>query len=145
MIRKRIDIDDWRADVFFCVNRYDERVLYDALRSSDAPIDVIIRMRQIARDDEYNTGFTFSNQRLRRSVVVIGKATDPAELLNTFVHEVRHLTDDISRYYEISGSGEEVGYISGGIARALWSTLGKLLCPACGTRKIGSEGFMRDF
>lgn len=131
MILKVVDIGEWHADVFFCVNKYDESVLTDALRQVDAPIGIVVRMRQIARDDEYNTGFTYSNFRLCRSVMVIGKATNPGELLNTFVHEIRHLTDDISRYYEINGRGEEVGYLSGCIAQSLADVLGKLLCPTC--------------
>ena len=119
------------VDVFFCVTHYDERVLQDALEDIDAPIRVVVRMREIARDDEYNTGFTYSNQEERKSVVVIGKATSPAEFMNTTMHEMRHLTDDIATANNLSLHGEDVGYLQGKISGRLSDTIGRFVCPCC--------------
>lgn len=138
MLLRTIHINDWQADVFVCYNQYDERVLEDALTEVNAPIGKIVRMRQIARDDEYNTGFTFSNAIQRRSVVVIGKTTSAREFLNSFVHEVRHLADDIACADGMDLRGEEVAYLSGSIASSLFDIVGLFTCPKC--LKIGVVG-----
>lgn len=131
MIHRKIHINGWVANVFFCITHYDESILANALKSVNAPIGVIVRMREIAREDEYNTGFTFSNPELRESVVVIGKATDASQFLNTFVHEVRHLSDDIAHEYRIQPRGEEVAYLEGNIATQFTDIVGHFLCPHC--------------
>ena len=139
MILRPIHIGNWNADVFVCFRNYDEKVLEDALRDIDAPINIIVRMREIARDDEYNTGFTYSNPSMRHSVVVIGKTTSGKEFLNTFVHEVRHLADDIAIANCIDLRGEDVAYLSGDIASSLFDIVGQFLCPKCGVRKSISD------
>lgn len=95
-------------------------------------------MREIARDDEYNTGFTYSNPDVGRSVVVIGKSTSPAEFVNTFAHELRHLTDDIVGAYHMELYGEGVGYLQGEIDRELADVVGMFICPQC-RRKVGAK------
>lgn len=135
MIRREVHINDWIVDAFFCISHYDEGVLYDALKKVDAPINKIIRMREIARDDEYNTGFTYSNSHTRRSVMVIGKATDVSEFFNSFCHELRHLTDDIAYYDGMELRGEGVGYLQGGIGKMFVDLVGAFICPKCGRRK----------
>lgn len=134
LTRRKIYIKDWSADVFFCSHHYDEHVLQEALEDVEAPWSVIVRMREIARDDEYNTGFTYSNERKRQSVVVIGKSTNAAEFVNTFVHELRHLSDDIAISTNIDLRGEGVGYLQGEIARELADIVGLFICPKCRTR-----------
>lgn len=131
MIKRTIHINDWEADVFVCFRHYDEKVLESALREVDAPIGIIVRMREMARDDEYNTGFTYSNPRMRRSVMVIGKTTSSREFMNTFVHEVRHLADDIATEDRIPLVGEDVAYLSGSIASSLFDIVGMFTCPKC--------------
>lgn len=135
MIRRTIHIKGWEADIFFCITHYDERVLQDSLESADAPWLVLVRMREIARDDEYNTGFTYSNIANRKSVVVIGKSTNLSEFINTFMHELRHLTDDIASASGMELSGEGVGYLQGEIARDLTTDIiGQFMCPQCRRR-----------
>lgn len=135
MIERTIHINDWCADVFLCFRHYDENVLEDALRRVGAPIGVVARMREIARDDEYNTGFTYSNPDMKRSVVVIGKAVSGREFMNTFVHEVRHLADDIAISSGMPLRGEKVAYLSGSIASCLFDLVGMFTCPQCQKKK----------
>lgn len=131
MIHRKIHINDWCADIYFCITRYEEDVLELAFRSANAPIEKIVRMREIARDDEYNTGLTYSNASCRKSVMVVGKATSIDEFFNSFCHELRHLTDDIAYEDRIGLRGEAVGYLQGGIGRLLTDMVGMFLCPQC--------------
>lgn len=131
MIQRTIHINDWEVRIFFCITKYSEGVLEDALRWANAPISVVVRMREIARDDEYNTGFTYSSALSRRSVVVIGKALHPREFLDTIVHEFRHLTDDISKADGIPPRGEAVAYLEGDIVKSVYDIIGRFICPSC--------------
>lgn len=132
MIHRAINVNDWEVDVFFCITKYEEPVLEEALRRADAPIGVFVRMRQIARDDEFNTGFTCANGNVRRGVMVIGKATDSSQLMNTFVHELYHLTTYIVHAELKNPYGEEAAYLCGDIAEKFTGIIGGFLCPKCG-------------
>lgn len=132
MIKRSIHVNDWDVDVFFCITHYDESVLWEALRKADAPIGVIVRMRQIARDDEYNTGFTCAGGQKKRCVVVIGKATSADQLLNTFCHEIYHLTSYIARAEGTNPFGEEAAYLNGDISARFTDIIGGFICPKCG-------------
>lgn len=139
MIHKPIQINDWHVDVFFCITRYEEGVLEGALRDADAPVGVIVRMRQIARDDEYNTGFTCAGGKRKRCVVVIGKASSAEQLLNTFCHEIYHLTSYIARAEGTNPFGEAAAYLDGDISARFADIIGGLICPKCGHggQKVG--------
>lgn len=81
-----------------------------------------------------NTGFTYSNLRVRRSVVVIGRAESGAEFLNSYCHELRHLVDDIARADGMELSGEPVAYLSGDICNAVADIVCKMACDCCRRR-----------
>lgn len=70
-----------------------------------------------------NTGFTFSNARLRMSVMCIGDASSKEQWWDTLSHEVDHLQDSILQYYDVSPGTEDAaclqGYIMRGIVGAL--------------------------
>ena len=48
-----------------------------------------------------NLGLAYSNKRLRKSVIVVGKTSSHAELLNTTTHEFYHLVTHISETFDI--------------------------------------------
>lgn len=131
MIARLIQVNDWEAEVFFCITKYDEAVLEEALRFADAPISAIVRMRQIARDDEYNTGFTCAGARTKRCVVVIGKTSSPMQLINTFSHEMYHLISYIARAEGTNPYGEEAAYLMGDVASKFTDIIGRFICPKC--------------
>ena len=64
---------------------------------------------------DMDSGFTYSNKTMRRSVVVVGLATSQAQFLNSFEHELRHLCDDIAAASGMPMQGEEVAYLTGDV------------------------------
>lgn len=62
-----------------------------------------------------NTGFTHSDTRKRRSVVVIGKSTSKRQFMNTMVHEMKHVQSAICRFYRVPEDGEDAAYLIGWI------------------------------
>jgi hypothetical protein len=80
---------------------------------------------------DMDTGFTYSNKKLRRTVMIVGLASSPAEFLNSFEHELRHLVDDIASTHSMDMAGEEVAYLTGDINTALWSDIHRFTCCKC--------------
>ena len=76
----------------------------------------------------YNVGFTYSNLKRKRSVLLIGISTCPAEFQNTFDHEKGHLAMHIAERYDIDPYGEEYQYLTGEIGRALYPVAKTFLC-----------------
>lgn len=66
-----------------------------------------------------NSGLTFSSQSLRMSVMCIGQATDKSQWWDTVVHEVYHLQNTISHYYDVDRDSEEPAYLQGYITRLI--------------------------
>lgn len=54
--------------------------------------------------------------------------------MNTIVHEVRHLTDDIATAENIQITGEKVAYLSGEIAEKMFKECHGFLCDECRER-----------
>lgn len=64
-----------------------------------------------------NSGFTFSNESLRMSVMVISNASSVEQWLDTLVHEIDHLQGAICRYYDVELDTEEAAYLQGYIMK----------------------------
>lgn len=139
MLKRSIDIErySWHVDFFFALTHYEQPPILSCLRSLDASRSVMERVREKMTDDDVNTGFTYSNPRKRSSVVVIGKSSCGAEFLNSFCHELRHLTDDIALEEGMQIAGEEPAYLTGDIALLLSDIVCKLTCKHC--RGEGNE------
>ena len=80
-----------------------------------------------------DSGFTYSNPDIRRSVMVIGKTSSGPQFLNSFTHELRHLVDDIAKADGMEMSGEGVAYLSGDTAMAMADIVCRLSCDHCRT------------
>lgn len=131
MIHRRLDIRnlEWRVDVYIDDGSVDPEEVLDCLCSIGASVRSIRKAERLFDRDLPNEAFTCS-PRSGFTCIYIGRATSGEEFLNSVVHELRHLVDDIARYYHI-GNGEAVGYISGEAAFMLASDICRLGCPNC--------------
>jgi hypothetical protein len=75
-----------------------------------------------------DTGLTYSNYAMRESVMVVGMASDAMEFLNSFVHELGHLTSQICEALGIDHMGEEKQYLAGGMAMRMYGAVKDMLC-----------------
>ncbi len=132
MIHRRVVINEWACEFYFAMGAYRRREILGQLVSCQAPDPVLRRVRHNMRADKLNTGFTFSNGDIRKSVIVIGNTSSGSEFLNSFVHELRHLTDDIAVADGMQLSGEPVAYLAGDIANELSDVVCHLSCDRCG-------------
>lgn len=64
-----------------------------------------------------NCGYTFSNQELRMSLVVVADASDEAQWWDTLVHEIDHVQAAICRHYDVPLGSEAAAWTQGYIMR----------------------------
>jgi len=132
MIHRRIHIDGWVADCWFSQGDYDEADILFALKNCEAEESIVERVTHNMREPyAQNTGFTYSNADMRRSVMVIGPATSGEEFFNSLIHEMLHLASHIADHYGYSMTGESFAYLIGDIAGDLADIACKLSCPQC--------------
>ena len=74
---------------------------------------------------------TFSNDKERASVIVIGETSCPAQFSNSFDHEKLHLSMHIARVDNIDPFGEELAYLAGEIGLQTFPVAKRFLCEHC--------------
>lgn len=81
------------------------------------------------RSGELDTGLTYSGYGVRESVMVVGMTSSPAEFMDSFVHEMGHLTAQMAEALGLDHMGEDVRYLSGWMAKRMYRAYSPLLCP----------------
>lgn len=98
---------------------YADEVMENLLRIGVSGEDVHTAYLNL-RNKAVDTGLTYSNYATRESVMVVGLSSSPAEFLNSFVHELGHLTAQIGEALGLDVMGEEIRYLGGGLAREMY-------------------------
>lgn len=93
--------------------------------SIDGYWDIIICYGVYLR--EKNSGFTHTDFRKKRSIVGIGLADSKRQLINTIVHEAKHVQSHICRYYDVPEDGEQAAYLIGYIVMRMYSSFKQLI------------------
>lgn len=121
----------WSSLCYICPNKGDTAHVLETLVHLGAEDKILQRVADKLRNGEPNEGFTFSAKMQRRSVMFITNTDSAEEFMNTLVHEIRHLTDDIATAYNIALTGEDVAYLAGEIAQRMFQNCHSLLCDCC--------------
>ena len=128
MIRRALMIGRWVVDFLFATRHYDIDGVIACLYDAGAPGYIIDEAEELMLSCDYNCGFTYTNQKKRRAVVLIGPTTSGDEFQNTLVHEIRHLADAIAKSLGVPFDSERPAYISGDTAKALAEVICELGC-----------------
>lgn len=131
MIARKTEILDWNIEWYFFTTKKDEDLILSSLYEVNAQENLISNIKNTNLLDVKNSGFTFSNMTRRKSVIVIGNTTNGRQFLNTFIHELRHVTDHIASTLNIDLSGEGVAYLAGDIAMDVSDIVCKYSCDTC--------------
>lgn len=86
--------------------------------------------------EEWNKGYTYSNPYRRRSITLIGRATDWGQFFNTVLHETRHMVDEITAAYDVMNYGEPSAYTQGFIGQKMAPVIRRIACPCCGLERF---------
>ena len=114
---------DWIVHVYYDTTPYNTEELLGKLYQMGCSENSILITRNQLLGGDYNNGFTYSNRALKQSVVSLGRSSSFAQFLNSFVHELHHLSTHIAQSYNIPLDGEDVCYLSGSIAQKMYPIL----------------------
>lgn len=131
MRRRRIIENNWCCKFYIGYGSDDLEALTDALYMCGAPEDLVEKVVSNVRSNNLNEGFTFSDYENRCSVIGIGIADSGEEFLNSFVHELRHLVDDIAYVDGMALDGEDAAYLTGNITLGVADIICRYSCGCC--------------
>lgn len=123
-------------DVFIDEGDGGLREVSDCLLEMGADDEIMERVHGLIEEDRPNQAFTYSNDRC--TCMYIGWTTSSEEFINSMIHEIRHLVDNIAEYYGLEDK-ETVGYISGDAAFLLAEDICEHGCVHCGKEKYGMQ------
>lgn len=122
---------DWRVRVFYVVDLIPIDFVIEELYGigcNEKDIDNAVEVLDNGKD---NRGITFSNDKERESIMVIGETSCPAQFSNSFDHEKLHLAMHIARVDNIDPFGEELAYLAGEIGLQTFPIAKRFLCEHC--------------
>ena len=131
MRRRRIVENDWCCKFYMAYDESDLGVLLNALQRCGAPEDLLKKVTSNVLEGNLNEGFTFSDYENRCSVIGVGIADSGEQFLNSFVHELRHLVDDMAYADGLSPGGEETAYLTGNITLGVADIVCRYSCENC--------------
>lgn len=122
---------DWRVRVFYVVDLIPIDFIIEELYGigcTEKDVDNAVKVLDSGKD---NRGITFSNDKERESIIVIGETSCPAQFSNSFDHEKLHLAMHIARVDDIDPFGEELAYLVGEIGLQTFPIAKRFLCEHC--------------
>ena len=95
------------------------------------PADKAKRAYENLTSGELNTGLCFANPELREAVIVVAKASEPSEFINSVSHENHHLASYIAKQFGLDPTGEEVAFLAGELMKEQFPYIKHLMCDCC--------------
>lgn len=112
MIKDSFSIYDWKVTILYECTCDDIDIIIETLREIYCPNKYIKEALNNLETCKLNIGLTYSNIKLKSSVIVINKTSSIQQLVNTISHEYFHLICHISKALEIEDE-EELAYLNG--------------------------------
>ena len=133
MIKQEFIVDKvyWKVYIYYDVTSKDAIEIVTKLQEIKLPKSYITSAYTTLISDKLNQGLTETNSKLKTSIVVFTKTTNASQFVNSFVHEIGHLSNHIARTYNLNLNGEEVQYIAGDIAQQMFKRCHTLMCDCC--------------
>ena len=133
MIKQEFIVDKvyWKVYVYYDVTSKDAIEIVTKLQEIKLPKSYITSAYTTLVSNKLNQGLTETNSKLKTSIVVFTKTTNASQFVNSFVHEIGHLSNHIARTYNLNLNGEEIQYIAGDIAKQMFKRCHTLMCDCC--------------
>lgn len=115
MTRNEVILDryEWVVTCFIGYGEGDVYEICNALEGIGCDGDALIEAHRHLAKDSDERGLTYSNVRLRQSVVAIGRSPSQASMANTIGHELFHVVAHVCGSDGIYIQSEEPCYIMG--------------------------------
>lgn len=75
-----------------------------------------------------NTGMTLTIPSDLMSVLFISETTSNEEWFDTLIHELKHVVEHISEYYQVDPTSEPAAYLQGEIGRQMFPMIMRKTC-----------------
>lgn len=120
MIQQDITIKnfDWQLSVYYDVTKKDVKNIISALNFLGASESIKLEVGGRVYKNIPNVGFTYSNCKERRSLIIICRTSSFDEFLNSLTHENMHLCMHISETDNISPYSETPCYLMGDLTQS---------------------------
>ena len=122
---------DWKVTVLYETTCDNIDYIIKTLNDINCPKYYINRALDNLEECKLNSGLTYSNSKLKSSVIIISKTSSFAQLINTISHEYFHLICHISQSLNIKDE-EELANLNGNLNMRSYEIVEKL-------KKVGSE------
>lgn len=132
MIIDNFIIYDWNVTVLYECTCDDIEEIIKTLMDIKCPIKYIQEALNNLKTCNLNIGLTYSNIKLKSSVIVINKTSSFSQLINTIAHEYFHLICHLSKTLEIEDE-EELAYLNGDLNMRSYNIIRNL------ENEVGSE------
>ena len=132
MIIDKFSIFDWNVTILYETTCEDIDFIIGILQEINCPKYYIEEALNNLETCNLNIGLTYSNTRLRSSVIIINKTSSFSQLINTIAHEYYHLICHLQNSLSIEDE-EQLAYLNGDLNMRSYNIVKKL------ERKVGSE------
>lgn len=112
MIKDVFYIKSWKVTILYECTCDDIDYIIETLKQVNCPKIYIKEALTNLETCNLNIGLTYSNIKLKSSIIVINKTSSFAQLINTVSHEFYHLICHISKALKIKDE-EELAYLNG--------------------------------
>ena len=125
MIIDKFSIYDWNITILYKTTCDDIDFIIETLKEINCPKKYINRALDNLEECKLNSGLTYSNSKLKSSVIIITKTSSFAQLINTISHEYFHLICHISQDLNIKDE-EELANLNGNLNMRSYKIVEKL-------------------
>lgn len=115
----KINKYNWSVIIYYTINDIERKEIIDMLKGIDCNVSTLKSITNNLNKAKLDTGFTYSNYNKQCSIVVIHKASNIGEFINTFEHEKNHLEMHICEALDINPYSEEAAHLSGNLAQLI--------------------------
>lgn len=109
----------WSVEVFIILSRPDIAEIMSAVKRAGGSKEVIESAHANLMED-FDSGFTYSSPKYRKSIMVINRSSSMEQFINTYNHEKNHVEMHICEELDIDPYSEEAAYLSGNMAQQLF-------------------------
>ena len=127
MIKQFINVQNkWDILIWYGVDLDDYLEVYDTLVQFGCSIPDAEYSAEVVSSFK-NTGLTFSDTDSRVSFVCVSSTTSYSQMVDTIMHEIKHLQSHICEYYDVEENSEDAAYLVGYLAKRVYKFLQKIL------------------
>ena len=131
MIIDNFNIYNWNVIILYECSCDDIDFIIETLQDIHCPSKYINEALDNLETCNLNIGLTYSNLKLKSSVIIINKTSSFAQLINTIAHEYFHLICHIAKALNIEDE-EKLAHLNGNLNMRSYKIVEKL------NKKVGS-------